>query len=580
VVKRVLALLAGLAAACLGISAQAHNHTPPPSGKEVDLAKLPAPEKLTGIGIAHIQITTKSLKAQQWFDQGLALMHCFWDYEALRAFNQAARLDPDCAMCHLGLYRALLFGGREQQAKEQLAKAKELSDKASDREQRYIRAYVAGDHNSGAAADSGFQKEMEALVERYPDDLEAKLELALGVGRGYDPKTGDPRPGTLYNRAILRDLRYDYPDDAAVNHYWIHAMEVTSHPELAIQSAEILAALAPSSGHMVHMPGHIFYRMGDYERARTSFLQAMKVDQEYMAKQHVSVKDDWNYAHNLSYLIADCAEEGRYQEAREHAQTLAALTSQLADTRNPGFYVIQIASTEARLAIRFGDWQDVVDHPLHLTPDPDQPAWITDYSVGLAGYARAMQLLENKNLQQAQSQADLLDATLWRMSQLDLKDRDSDARDRTVNLLATASLELQGEIAFANHNFASGSKLFQEAEKREKEIGYSEPPLYSRPVAEAWGDACLKAVKLDEARQAFNRDLQERPHSGWALYGIAQSWEAQGDRSEAEKSYGEFLDAWAHADPDLPQIKVAQTFLGNRTGSGQLESGNPLRGRR
>src|SRR5580692_1944548 len=119
---------------------QTHQHAPPPSAKSIDLAKLPPPQKIAGIGAAHIPITTKSPEAQQWFDQGLALLHCFWDYEAERAFEQAVRLDPECAMCHWGLFQAVDFTGDHDQAKTELARASDLAPKASDREQRYIRA--------------------------------------------------------------------------------------------------------------------------------------------------------------------------------------------------------------------------------------------------------------------------------------------------------------------------------------------------------------------------------------------------------------------------------------------------------
>ena len=133
--------------------------------------------------------------------------------------------------------------------------------------------------------------------------------MARPTGREYEK--GDPLPRAIYSRAMLRDLLYEHPDSAAAHHYWIYAVEPSAHPEWALESAQKLAQLAPASGHMVHMPGHIFYKLGDYERARQSFLASKRVDEDYMARQRVSLADDWNYEHNLSYLIADCAEEGR-----------------------------------------------------------------------------------------------------------------------------------------------------------------------------------------------------------------------------------------------------------------------------
>jgi tetratricopeptide (TPR) repeat protein len=548
--------------ACACAFAQTHHHGPPPDQSTVDLARLPAPQHMKGIGSAHIEITTKSAEAQQWFDQGLALLHCFWDYEALRAFEQAARLDPDCAMCHWGLYRALNFrGGDPKQAKKELATAKELSSNASDHEQRYIRAYSESEDKQGDEADRAFSKEMESLIAHYPDDVEAKLMYALSNGHGYTEK-GDPRPGTLYGQAMLRDLLQDYPDNAAVNHYWIHAMEVTDHPERALQSADILGGLAPASGHMVHMPGHIFYRVGDYERARQTFLKALRVDQDYMAKQHVTPRDDWNYAHNIAYLIADCAEEGRYTEAREHAHSLAGLANDPDRSGNPWFYVLQIGSAPARLAIRFAKWDDVIDHPMPFgVADDKVSAWARGYRDGLVDYARGMKAIDNNRLSEAEQDSNLLDALLWRVSQQQLEDRDKSSRDQVTKLLGTASLELRGNLASAKGDLDGGRKLLNQADEREKQLGYSEPPQYSRPAMEVLGMACIRAGKFDDARQAFQKALADRPKSGWALYGIALAWDKEGKKAEAETGYREFLDAWSNADRDLPQVKAAQNYL-------------------
>jgi hypothetical protein len=208
------------------------------------------------------------------------------------------------------------------------------------------------------------------LVDHYPDNIDFKLLFALDTMHGYDK--GDASAGSVYSQAMLRELLHDHPDNAAANHYWIHAIEPSDHPDWALESAEKLGKLAPQSGHMVHMPGHIFYRMGDYERARQIFLAAKHVDEDYMATQHVAIANDWNYAHNLSYLIADCAEEGRYAEALEHTHSLAGLADDPDHSKNPGFYVMQIGSTESRLAIRFADWDHVIAHPMQFGVSDDR----------------------------------------------------------------------------------------------------------------------------------------------------------------------------------------------------------------
>jgi tetratricopeptide (TPR) repeat protein len=561
---------------CVCALAQDHHHAPD-AETAVDLAKVPKPVSLEGIGHSHITITTKSPEAQRWFDQGLALLHCFWDYEALRAFAEALRLDPDCAMCHWGAARALTSrGGNEDQAKAELAHAKDLSGKASDREQRYIRADSESKEQKGDEAGRAFAKEMEALIERYPDDVEARLLYALQLNHGYDEK-GDPRLGTIYGQAALRELLRQYPDNAAANHYWIHAVEGSAHPEWAVASAEKLGMLAPASGHMVHMPGHIFYRIGDYERARQIFLAAMRVDQDYMTNQHVAVRDDWNYAHNISYLIADCAEEGRYAEALEHARSLAGLANDPDRTESPGFYVLQIGSTEARLAIRYGRWEDAIGRPMSFgVPDDKLNVWARGYRNGIVAYARGMLAVEADKPAEAEEQSNALDALLWRLSQEDLSDKLDDKnkgpRDRVLKLLGTASLELRGDIAGHRGDFETARSLLARADEAETKLGYSEPPQYSRPALEVLGALCTRAGKFDEARTAFGTALARRPHSGFALYGIAAAWEKEGKRSEAAKAYREFLEAWSHADRDLPQIRAAQESLAAAESGARLSS--------
>jgi len=542
-----------------------HQHTADPESARIDLAKLPPPQHIDGLGKAHIAITTKSPEAQQWFDQGLAALHCFWDYEAMRAFEQAVRLDPDCAMCHWGLARALESrGGEKELQKTELKKASDLASKVSEHEQRYIRADAAAAEKKDDEGEAAYAKEMEALIDRYPDDLDARLLYGLSLNHGYTTD-GEPRPGSLYGQSVLQRILEQHPDNAAANHYWIHAVE-SSHPEWAIPSAQRLGTLAPGSGHMVHMPGHIYYRVGDYERGRQIFLDAMRVDREYMDRQHVAQKDDWNYVHNIAYLIADCAEEGRYQEAQEHARLLQGSYSDPDHSGAPNFYVLQIATTEERLAIRFADWDSAIQHPLQFgVPDSKLSVWARSYRDGLLAYTTGMKAAGAGQLDEAQRQSGLLDALLWRLSKEDVDDDNKSGRDRVLKLLGTASLELRGDIEFRKGNIEEGRKLLERAGKDEKELGYSEPPQYSRPPLEVLGEALIRAGRYEEARDAYQKDLLERPHSGFALYGIATAWEKQGKQPEAAKAYREFLDAWSHADADLSQVKTAKAYIGSET---------------
>jgi Flp pilus assembly protein TadD len=294
--------------------------------------QLPAAIRMTGIGNAHIAITA-SPEAQAWFDQGLNLMHDFWDYESTKAFEQSVRVDPNCAMCWWGLAQAEGFrnGDRHVFGKQALEKAVQLKDHGSDVEKLYIEAAQA-DAAVKNESKRGAQKQQVAilreLVSKAPSDIEARLFLALALEDGYDGK-GEPRKGEKEAITMLQGILHDAPNDSATNHYWIHAIEPGNHPERAIQSAALLASLAPTSGHMVHMPGHIYYRVGNYAEADRWFSASMAADEHYMQSQQVGPDDDWNYAHNMMYAIANLMEQGRLADANALSDHLAAARGQL-----------------------------------------------------------------------------------------------------------------------------------------------------------------------------------------------------------------------------------------------------------
>ncbi len=340
-------------------------------------------------------------------------------------------------------------------------------------------------------------------------------------------------------------------------------MEGSDHPEWALESAEKLGKLAPSSGHVVHMPGHIFYRVGDYERAREIFLEAARVDRDYMDKQHVSIRDDWNYAHNLSYLIADCAEAGRYKEALQHASELQGTADDPDQSTNPGFYILQVGSSAARLAIRFGAWDDAIETAHQLWRSRRQ-----------AQRCRARVSRRTGRLRAGDEGCRI--GTIWPRqtgNPLSSMHRCGACRRRKSRIrprafaIGWSRFWRRRRSIFAEISRATGaiSKMMQllldQAADHERELGYSEPPTYARPESEALGYALIRAGKYSDAREAFSKELHERPHSGFALYGIALAWDREGNSAEAAKAYREFLDTWKNADRDLPQIRAAESRL-------------------
>jgi tetratricopeptide (TPR) repeat protein len=323
---------------------------------------------------------------------------------------------------------------------------------------------------------------------------------------------------------------------------------------------------------MVHMPGHIYWRVGDYEQARQSFVASERVDEAYMAAQQIHPEEDWNYAHNLAYLIAACAEAGRYQEGLEWAAKLRGMPAPAGMTS--ARFAVWAGGSVARLRIRFSDWKAVASEAVEFGTDAKaaSPA-AKDYAAGLSLYAQGMAAVEHDDPTQAAKQSDTLDAMLWRLEASKSKAKDEDKeQDKSqepteddptgiLNILGTMSLDLRANIKSVQREDQEARKLFDKALENEKALGYSEPPQFYRPEQESLGDAYLRTHQWDKAREAFEQALKQRPRSGHALYGIARSYALAGDAQKAAPAYRDFLASWQNADPDLPQIEQAKSWL-------------------
>ena len=581
-----LGLVAGAAAqnAVSSHSMDMHEEVPP--------EKLPPPMKLTGIGNAHIRITA-SPEAQMWFDQGLNLLHDFWDYESVRAFEQSVRTDPQCAMCYWGIYQAEQFrhSNSKYYSHQALAKAVSLKRRASKAERLYIEASAAAeaDDNAGVQSDdSRNSKEVQIyrkLVKQNPKDMQAQIFLAEALSDGYDDND-QPRAGQKETLAILQSVLKEDPENSAANHYWIHAVEPSDHPEQALHSAEILGRLAPTSGHMVHMPGHIFYRLGDYARAENAFAASMRADEAYMQGQHVKVDDDWNYVHNLMYAIANLMEAGQLKEATDLSGKARAARGELENTLYPWSPRDAMSRLDPRLpvALRSADWNAVRS----LLKEADPPRTLPNLEFlarELTNFSISMQALEQHELARAENASAQFDAELWRISERlkaeeDRKDKEkandkkkTDAAPPMLQVMPDAmpkpllsnlsimSLELRAGLWMAKKQTEEAKQLYAQAAKQEKDLGYREPPAFIRPVGETEAAAYLASSDWADAKAAYQQALKERPRSGFPLYGIALASEQAGDDKAAVNEYADFLTAWKSADANLPQLEHARAYL-------------------
>jgi tetratricopeptide (TPR) repeat protein len=564
--------------------------------------QLPVPEKMTGIGNSHISIKA-SPEVQAWFDQGLSLMHDFWDYESTKAFEQAVRVDPNCAMCWWGLAQAEGFRNSDAAVygKKALAKAVELKGHAGAEAKLYIEAAQAG---SEAKEDDNNTSEvaiLRKLVKKNPKDTQARIFLAEAVGDGYDDK-GEPKAGQKERIAILEGVIKDAPNDSAANHYWIHAMEPGNHPEAALKSAALLASLAPTSGHMVHMPGHIFYRVGNYADAEHWFAESTETDERYLRDWHESADNDWNYVHNMMYAIANLMEQGKLSEANALSDHLSAARGKLSATLYIWSARDQVARLSQRLpvALRVGDWDAVLtmlgqsnlDHDAR--GEGEKTANLRFLSSELSEYARGMKALENPDMAAvdvagAQAASDRMDAGLFRAQRAQAdkdaaeKDKDKNKKDEAkkeeppmspimpdaeagplLKCLNVASLELRAGVLAAQGKLDEAKKVYASAAAAEKKLGYHEPPLYIRPVGENEATALIRAKDYAGAKAAYESALAERPNSGFGLYGIARVKELQGDAAGASEGYQAFLKAWPAADASLPEIAHARSVVGGQ----------------
>jgi len=579
-----------LIATCSGVhSAAAQGMAGMAMAEAIPPEKLPPPLIIAGVGNSSLTITTANPEAQKWFTQGLNERHDFWDYESARSFEQSIRVDPNCAMCYWGLYLAeAMRGENDAWAAAALKQAEKLSKHTTPAEKLYIAAAKEAEKAdraeqknakapkpnawtvTGAAAphiDSKATKVWRKLVAMSPDDTQAKIFLAESLIDGFT-KDAKPKPGTAEAQTILASILAGHPDDSAANHYWIHAQEPGLHPEAALDSSRKLGSLAPASGHMVHMPGHIFYRTGDYETARLSFENAVTVEEAYMRAQNVSVDDNWNYVHNLMYLIADLLEAGRLEEATAMSAKLNAARGGRITTLYRGTPRDGMTRLDPLLPVtlRSADW----DHATELLEASKPPAELKNLTAlrdELLDYARGMAALANNDAASAATFSKSLDASVANkptdppMNMPGMRVSKDVLAVPVHSFLDVAALELRAALQMAQGKAADADTTFVKAIDAERALGYREPPYYIRPVAETHGDALMHAGRFADARKAYQAALVERPNSGFPLFGIAQADLAAGDKAATRADYQALLNAWKNADPNLPQMTAAREWF-------------------
>jgi len=510
-----------------------------------------------GLGNHHFPISANGAMAQRFFDQGLILSFGFNHAEAARSFKESQRRDPTCAMCYWG--EALVLGPNINapmepsvvpQAYAALEKALALREQATEKERALIQAlgkrYSKEVQKDRSLLDVAYAEAMRGVAKQFPDDpvIDSLLAEALMDLHPWDfwSKGGEAKPWTPEIVSILEAVLDRAPSHPLANHLYIHMMEASPHPEKALPSAERLPALVPGSGHLVHMPAHIYIRVGRYHDAVLANQRAVKVDEYYLSHTHEeSIYTAAYVPHNYHFLWAAAIKIGRQQMAMQAAlDTAAQVNPEM--MRDPGlggtlqhFWVLPLY-TQAL----FGKWPEILAEP---APPVDLM-----YPTAIWHYARGLAFVRQGKLEAAQEELTQLagiarDPAVATLTIFDL--------NAVVRILNIAEAVLAGEIAASQGNYETAVRQLQLAVRLEEGLNYTEPKDWYLPSQQVLGAVLLEAGKSVEAEQAFREDLRDHPQSGWSLFGLEQSLRAQGKTDEAESVHQSFRQVWSDADVTL-----------------------------
>jgi tetratricopeptide (TPR) repeat protein len=513
---------------------------------------------LEGMGDLHFAVITKNEMAQRFFNQGLVLSYAFNHKEAERAFREAARLDPDCAMAYWGA--ALVLGPNINAAMDnaenanayaalQKAIALALASQASEKEQAFINAlskrYAETPPDSRAALDEAYAAAMRNLAQKYPDDADAAALCAEALMDlhpwKYWEKDGAPKPWTPEIVSTLEIGLQKWPKHPGLNHFYIHAVEASADPGRAMASAELLRDLVPAAGHLVHMPAHIFIRTGRYHDAIVANERAIAADSSYLTQCHAQGMYPLAYVpHNHHFLSAAATFGGNSEKALAAAHHMA-MNQDRKLMREPGYGTLQHYMTIPLYAmIKFGKWEDILKE---AAPDSDllYPTGVWHFARGMA-YTRTKQL-DNAAPELAKLKIIAADSSLMKVTIWDI--------NTTFDLLQIAAAVLSGELTASKREFAPAIAHLQRAVEVEDNLTYDEPPPWYTPARHNLGAVLLEAGRAVEAQKVYEDDLKKYPENGWALYGLQQSLLAQNKKAEAAAAKQRLDQAWSSADVTL-----------------------------
>ncbi|PKA82610.1 hypothetical protein ATE92_0743 [Ulvibacter sp. MAR_2010_11] len=524
----------------------------------VDSTKQIAP-LFENLGDLSFKISTENELAQTFFNQGMKLAYAFNHAEAHRSFMEASRLDPKSAMSYWG--QAYVLGPnindplpddeRKQKSNEALVKAVKLAASATPKEQALIKALEAR-YNSDLTVDIGhlnmaYLKAMETVLSSYPSDANINIlyaEAAMNtVPWNYWDENGTPSPNIQEAKLALEKAMLLDPENPGAHHYYIHMVELP-FPDLGVPSADILGSLMPAAGHIVHMPSHIYIRVGRYKDAVIANKAAILADEDYISQCYSQgLYPLGYYPHNIHFLWSAASLLGSSDEAIDAAKKTAERVPTGELVAMP--FLQDFAATPLLAYVRFGKWNDIL-----TIPAPN--ANIKHLSL-IRHYARGMAFIRKKNLKEAKEELDAIgllkeDPELSKLMAV---------AQNTSDAIANIAYEvIAGELASAEGNVTKAIKHLENAIKLEDALTYTEPSAWHIPVRQNLGAILLHTGKLAEAEMIYKEDLKVLRQNGWSLMGLYNVYMAQGKTNDAKLIRKEFESAWQYSD-----IKIDQSVL-------------------
>ncbi len=539
---------------------QAQTETAPFKPGQQPTAKPDAatPPLYANLGALHVPVSTASARAQAYFDQGMRLTFAFNHAEAARAFRAAQRLDPRCAMCYWGEALALgpninapMFPDAAAPAAAAAATAQRLAGAARPVEQALIRAlgrrYAATAPADRAPLDKAYADAMTETARAFPNDdtvqvLYAESLMDLSPWDYWEAGGAKPKNRTADMVDALERVLERNPSHPGAAHYYIHAMEASVHPDKALPAARVLARQIPGAGHIVHMPSHIYYRVGMYKEALQSNLDAIAVDEQYFRRSPSDpVYKGAYYPHNIHFVMVSALMGGDGKTALTSAAKLdrsvpAALLKDFPALQPvkaaPYFSHVQFSAPETLLAL----------------PDPGPDHVLVK---AMWHYARATGFARTGALPASQKEIDALGAI----------ERGADFKPFTAwgvparDIVRTAHAVASGRLADAGGDLPGAIRAYQQAVAVQDALPYTEPPYWYYPVRQSLGAALLRANRLDEAEQAFRDSLARTPSNGWALRGLVEVYRKRGDAAALAAAQKRFATTWL-GRPDGPALAL------------------------